>query len=122
MAGEMLNSTTAPRLLDLATTLDRLCGDEELFGEIAQILIKTAPEQLTSIGAALAGNDLKRTYEEAHSLKGAVAAFEAPEVLTYVAAVERHAKGNDGAAAAEAIAAAHPLVESLLGELAAHVE
>ena len=122
MAGAMLDSSTTPRLLDLATTLDRLCGDEELFGEIAQILIRTAPEQLTSIGAALAGNDLKRTYEEAHSLKGAVAAFEAPQVLTYVAAVERHAKGNDGAAAAEAFAAAHPLVESLLGELAAHVQ
>jgi HPt (histidine-containing phosphotransfer) domain-containing protein len=122
MAGEMVTNGTAPRLLDFATTVERLCGDEELFGEIAQILMRTAPEQLKTIGAALAGNDLKRTYEEAHSLKGAVAAFEAPEVLTCVAAVERHAKGNDGAAAAAAFAEAHPLVESLLGELAAHVQ
>ena len=103
-------------------TVLNLIRPGELFGEIAQILIRTAPEQLKTIGAALAGNDLKRTYEEAHSLKGAVAAFEAPEVLTYVAAVERHAKGNDGAAAAAAFAQAHPLVESLLGELAAHVQ
>ena len=55
-------------------------------------------------------------------LKGAVAAFEAPQVLTWVAAVERHAKGNDGVAAAAAFAEAHPLVESLLGELAAQVQ
>jgi HPt (histidine-containing phosphotransfer) domain-containing protein len=121
MAGELVNNGTTTRLLDLPTTLERLCDDAELFAEIAQILIRTAPEQLSSIGAALAGNDLKRTYEEAHSLKGAVAAFEAPDVLTCVAAVERHAKGNDGPAAAAAFAEAHPLVESLLGELAAHV-
>ena len=121
MAGELVNNGTTTRLLDLPTTLERLCDDAELFAEIAQILIRTAPEQLSTIGAALAGNDLKRTYEEAHSLKGAVAAFEAPDVLTWVAAVERHAKGNDGVAAAAAFAEAHPLVESLLGELAAHV-
>jgi HPt (histidine-containing phosphotransfer) domain-containing protein len=76
---------------------------------------------VNSIGAALAGNDMKRTYEEAHSLKGAVAAFEAPEVFNMVAAIERHGRGEDAAAAAAAFAAAQPLVESLLGELAAFV-
>ena len=106
------------RLLDVDTTLERLAGDEELFGEIAQILIQTAPTQLVSIGTALSGNDLKSAYEEAHSLKGAVAAFEAPQVLTSVAAVERHARAEDAAAAAAAFAAAHALVEVLLTELA----
>jgi HPt (histidine-containing phosphotransfer) domain-containing protein len=106
------------RVLDVHTTLERLAGDEELFAEIAQILIQTAPSQLDSIGTALSGNDLKSAYEEAHSLKGAVAAFEAPEVLTSVAAVERHARAEDAIAAAEAFAAAGPLVQVLLKELA----
>jgi HPt (histidine-containing phosphotransfer) domain-containing protein len=121
MAGVTLNCGNTPGLLDRKTTLERLGDDEELFGEVAQILIQTAPEQLNTLGAALAANDMKRAYEEAHSLKGAVAAFEAPEVLAQVAAVERHARAEDAAAAGAAFTAAQPLVERLLEELAAFV-
>jgi HPt (histidine-containing phosphotransfer) domain-containing protein len=111
---------TDTQVLDVETTLERLAGDEELFGEIAQILIQTAPDQLSLISSALTGGDLKTAYQEAHSLKGAVAAFEAPEVFHAVAAVERHAKADEGAAAVAAFASAHPLVEVLLAELAHH--
>ena len=111
--------TAVARVLDVETTLERLAGDEELFGEIAQILIMTAPAQLESIGAALDNKDLKSAYEEAHSLKGAVAAFEAPEVFTRVAAVEKLARAEDGAGALAAFAEAHPMVKNLLAELAA---
>jgi HPt (histidine-containing phosphotransfer) domain-containing protein len=105
-------------MLDVETTLERLAGDEELFGEIAQILIATAPAQLESIAAALAAQNLKSAYEEAHSLKGAVAAFEAPEVFQLVASVEKLARAADAPAANAAFAAAKPMVEALLGELA----
>ncbi|HEX2825497.1 MAG TPA: Hpt domain-containing protein [Burkholderiales bacterium] len=105
-------------VLNVETTLERLAGDQELFGEIAQILIMTAPAQLESIGAALQTNDLKSAYEEAHSLKGAVGAFEAPEVFTQVAAVEKLARADDAAGAHAAFAAAQPLVQVLLSELA----
>jgi HPt (histidine-containing phosphotransfer) domain-containing protein len=121
MASDALARPDATKILDVETTLERLAGDEELFGEIAQILIQTAPDQLSSIGAALAGNDLKTAYHEAHSLKGAVAAFEAPAAFTAVAAVERHAKSEEGAAAVAAFAAAQPLVHVLLAELAPYV-
>jgi HPt (histidine-containing phosphotransfer) domain-containing protein len=114
----MAERATPSRVLDVETTLERLAGDQELFGEIAQILIMTAPAQLESIGAALGAMNLKSAYEEAHSLKGAVAAFEAPEVFTQVAAVEKHARAEDAAAAKAAFAAAQPLVEVLLSELA----
>lgn len=109
-------------MLDVETTLERLAGDEELFGEIAQILIATAPGQLESIAAALAAQNLKSAYEEAHSLKGAVAAFEAPEVFNLVAAVEKLARAGDEAAANSAFAAAKPMVEVLLAELAAFAQ
>ena len=105
-------------MLDVETTLERLAGDEELFGEIAQILIATAPGQLESIAAALAAQNLKSAYEEAHSLKGAVAAFEAPEVFNLVASVEKLARAGDAPASNSAFAAAKPMVEALLGELA----
>ena len=107
------------RFLDVQTTLERLAGDEELLGEIAQILIETAPGQLDTIGAALSGNDLKSAYEEAQSLNGAVAAFEAPEVFMSVAAIARLAKSEDAAGAAAAFASAQPLVHALVSELGA---
>lgn len=110
--------SAAARLLDVETTLERLAGDQELFGEIAQILIMTAPAQLESISAALGSNNMKSAYEEAHSLKGAVAAFEAPEVFTRVAAVEKLARADDAVGAVAAFEQAHPLVQVLLGELA----
>jgi HPt (histidine-containing phosphotransfer) domain-containing protein len=114
--------TSAPAAyLNVPTTLERLGGDEELFGEIAQILVQTAPDQLASIRAALAANDLKRAREEAHSLKGAVAAFEAPEVFNSVANVERLAKADDAVGAEAALADACALVETLLAELTPHI-
>ncbi|MES2563255.1 MAG: Hpt domain-containing protein [Pseudomonadota bacterium] len=114
--------TSAPAAyLNVPTTLERLGGDEELFGEIAQILVQTAPDQLASIRAALVANDLKRAREEAHSLKGAVAAFEAPEVFNSVADVERLAKADDAVGAKAALADASALVETLLAELTPHI-
>jgi HPt (histidine-containing phosphotransfer) domain-containing protein len=121
MASDAVVRADATKILDVETTLERLAGDEELFGEIAQILIQTAPDQLSLISSALAGNDLKAAYHEAHSLKGAVAAFEAPEAFLAVAAVERHAKMEEGPAAVAAFATAQPLVHVLLAELAPYV-
>jgi hypothetical protein len=72
----------------------------------------------TSVLAALTGDDLKRAYAEAHSLKGAVGVFETPQVFGSVSEVARHAKNSDLAAAKDAFAVAQPLVERLLAELA----
>jgi HPt (histidine-containing phosphotransfer) domain-containing protein len=106
------------RLLDADMTLERLAGDETLFSVVARAFTRTAPELLASINAALGGNDLKRAFTEAHSLKGAVAAFEAPQVLNSVLNVERHARNDDAAAVAEALPVAQALVQRLLAELA----
>jgi HPt (histidine-containing phosphotransfer) domain-containing protein len=108
----------ADRLLDVDGTLTRFAGDQRLLREIAVVFVRTVPQLLTSIHAALASNDMKQLFHHAHSLKGAVAAFEAPAVLTSVMALESHAKESDTAAAASAFPAAHSLVERLMGELA----
>lgn len=110
------------RLLDISMTRARLAADEALLGEIASIFIRTVPQLLTSIGTSLSGNDLKRALGQAHSLKGAVAAFEAPEVFNSLAQVETHARNDDPKAAAAAFAMAEALVERLFQELAPIVQ
>jgi HPt (histidine-containing phosphotransfer) domain-containing protein len=105
------------RLLDLPKTIERL-GDEMMISVVARVFIRTAPALLDSLAAALTANDLKRAVMDSHSLKGAVAAFEAPVVFNNVASIERHAKAGDAKAAATALAEARPLVERLLSELA----
>ena len=99
-------------------TLERLAGDETLLCKTARAFASTAPELLASIGAALSLNNLERAYSDAHTLKRAVAAFEAPLVLNSVLNVERHAINDDAQGAAEALPRAANLIERLLHELA----
>jgi CheY-like chemotaxis protein len=108
----------ASRLLDKDMTLKRLAGDETLLGQVARVFIRTAPQLLSAISSALAANDSERAYAEAHSLKGAVAVFEAPQVFEAVVAVETYAKNYNATAAAASVKAAHLIVERLSAELA----
>ena len=106
------------RVLNVEMTLARLANDERLLGEVAQIFIRTVPPIVAALGAALIGNDLEHAYEQAHSLKGAVSPFEAPEVFNAVLSVETQARNRDVGAAISALAAAERLIERLLNELA----
>ncbi|MGZ5164820.1 MAG: Hpt domain-containing protein [Burkholderiales bacterium] len=101
------------QLLDVDATVSRL-GDETLLGVVARVFTRTAPSIVSAIDVALKAGDLKQTALEAHSLKGAVATFEAPLVVNSVADIERHAKNVDATAAAVAFERAKPLVERLL--------
>jgi CheY-like chemotaxis protein len=110
------------RVLDLNMTRTRLAADEALLSEIASIFIRTVPQLLASIGKSLSQNDLKRAFGDAHSLKGAVSAFEAPEVFNSLAQVEEHAKNYDVEAASAAFKTAEALVDRLVSELAPIVQ
>ena len=101
----------------LNMTLQRLAGDEALLGQVARVFVRTVPQLLTSINSALAANDIERVYAEAHSLKGAIAVFEAPEVLNSVIALEKHAVNYNVAEASAAFAVARTLVDRLGSEL-----
>lgn len=105
-------------LLDVEVTLSRFAGDEALLAEIAAVFVKTVPQLMRSLSDAVTSSDLKGAFHHAHSLKGAVAAFEAPEVLCAVLDVEAHAKKGDATATARALPVARALVEGFLGELA----
>ena len=112
------SASSNDRLLDREATLERFAGDDTLLAEIAAVFIRTVPQLVTALGAAVAAKDVKQTHHQAHSLKGAVAAFQAPLVVEAVIAVEKHAKAGDAAAVAAAYPIAHALVQRLLGELA----
>jgi DNA-binding response OmpR family regulator len=105
------------RILNVDVTRSRLAGDDALLAEVAGVFRRTAPQLLASISTALSGNCLERAYAEAHSLKGAVGAFEAPAVLDAVTTLERNAKNHNGSAAAAAFSCVESLVERLLYEL-----
>ena len=104
-------------LLDLDLTRKRLADDETLLRHVARVFVRTVPELLNAVRTALAANDSERAYAEAHSLKGAVAVFEAPRVLEAIVAVEAHANNYNAAAAQSAFVAAQALVERLASEL-----
>ncbi|MGZ5094090.1 MAG: response regulator [Burkholderiales bacterium] len=116
---ERAERAAAPRkgVLDMNMTLQRLAGDQTLLGNLAVAFIRTAPQLLASISAALAASDLRRASVQAHALRGAVAAFEAPVVSTCVLNVEKHAKSDNAPAAAAAFRLAQDLVERLLAEV-----
>jgi DNA-binding response OmpR family regulator len=117
VATDTLTHRDSNTLLDVKMTLTRLGEDETLLGQVARVFTRTAPGLLESIGAALARNDVERAYGETHSLKGAVAVFEAPEVFNSVTVLETHAINYNASAAAAAFATARTLVERLMTEL-----
>jgi HPt (histidine-containing phosphotransfer) domain-containing protein len=116
---ERVETFAAPRktLLDVNMTLRRLADDQKLLANVAVAFIRTAPQLLASIGAALADNDLKRACLQAHALRGAVAAFEAPVVLNCMLNVEKLAKSDNAPAAAAAFRLAQELMGRLLAEV-----
>jgi CheY-like chemotaxis protein len=104
-------------VVDMNITLQRLAGDQTLLANVAVAFIRSAPPLLASISAALSANDLKRAFAQAHALKGAIAAFEAPLAFNCVMNVEKYAKGNDAPAAAAAFRLAQEVVGRLLAEV-----
>jgi HPt (histidine-containing phosphotransfer) domain-containing protein len=117
LAASATRAREQDRVLNVDVTRSRLAGDDALLAEVAGVFRRTAPQLLASISTALSGNCLERAYAEAHSLKGAVGAFEAPAVLDAVTMLERNAKNHNGSAAAAAFSCVESLVERLLHEL-----
>ena len=104
-------------VLDVNMTLQRLADDQTLLGNMAVAFIRTAPQLLASISAALAANDLKSAFVQVHTLKGDLAAFDAPVVLNCMLNIEKHAKNDDPRATAAAFRRGQNLIARLLDEL-----
>jgi hypothetical protein len=70
------------------------------------------------IRSALTSNDFERVLGQVTALKGAVASLEAPQVFSFLADVETHARARDAEATVAAFTVANALIGRLLAELA----
>jgi CheY-like chemotaxis protein len=61
--------------LDVASLRERLQDDVQILGDIAQIFLDDAPNQINEIRAAIAANDAGGVERAAHALKGAALAL-----------------------------------------------
>ncbi len=78
---------------DLKVALERVGGDEELLKEIAELFVEDAPKLLEAIRVAIESGDGAALHRAAHSLKGSVSNFGAPEAVA--AAMQLEAMGKD---------------------------
>ena len=106
------------RLLDRNISRARLGGDEKLLSEVARIFIHTVPDVLSSVRAALLEDDFDTALTQVVSIKGAVAAVEAPDVLEFLGRLEKLVRNRDLSASLAAFAMVQALAERLLRELA----
>jgi DNA-binding response OmpR family regulator len=111
----------APQLLDRNLTRARLGGDEKLLGEVARIFVHTVPPVLRVVRACVVNNDFEAVLAHVSSLKGAVSAVEAPDVLNLLSILEYHAHHRDPLATVAAFSMVEAVTERLHNELASIV-
>ncbi len=83
---------TAGLILDKATILDRLGGDEEIFVVMADMFLQDCENYCGEIDLALAAGDAVRLHREAHTVKGLLATFADDEGAALAGALEQRAK------------------------------
>jgi two-component system sensor histidine kinase/response regulator len=94
IAGAPVASGNSVEVLDLKEALDRVDGDRELLGEIANIFLADAAEMLQAVRAAVESNDANALNRAAHRLKGSVVTFAAGPAAD--AALVLELLGRDG--------------------------
>jgi HPt (histidine-containing phosphotransfer) domain-containing protein len=110
-------------LFDRAAALERIGGDEELLREIAGLFLSEYPELVQEIRAALDRGNAEALERSAHSLKGAVANFEARTTVSAAFRLEAMGRSKNLADAPQALseleavlADLHPLLLNLSTE------
>ncbi len=64
-------------IFDRELLVERMMGDEELAGEILELFLESAPEQIHGLKEAIEARDMTQARERAHTLKGAAANISA---------------------------------------------
>lgn len=62
-------------VLDKASILDRLGGDEEIFAMMVDMFVQDVDSNCAALGTALASGDAALLRREAHTVKGLMATF-----------------------------------------------
>lgn len=107
-------------ILDKASILARLGGDEDLYGELVSMYLQEAEAYAQALGEAFAAADAARVQREAHTIKGLLATFSDDVGTEMALALETRAKDGafDAAAVEQLQARVHLLATVLQGDLA----
>ena len=90
-------------VLDRASILDRLGGDEEIYTMMVDMYLDDVEGNCASIAAAFAGGDIKALQREAHTIKGLLATFSDDAGAAEALLVEKSAQAGELASLADAV-------------------
>jgi two-component system sensor histidine kinase/response regulator len=100
-------------IMDWNLALERVDGDEALLSDLAMLFCQESPRMLAAVREAVSAHDGERLQRAAHSLKGSVATFAAPDAFEAVLHLERIGRSGDLADAEKAYAALTIEIERL---------
>ena len=89
--------------LSQAAALERLDGNAELLGEMAELFLQQYPKLLDELRGALASRDSKRLGRSAHTLKGSLGNFTSGAAFKSAERLEKLGRDRDFASAEEAL-------------------
>jgi len=105
------------RTFDEAELLERVDNDTAFLAETVEMLISDGPPLLDKLRVALAAGDAPAVGRTAHSIKGMLSNFCAPQAHATAQQVEQLGKSGDLAAAPAAVQALHEDLDALTQEL-----
>ena len=90
-------------VLDRASILDRLGGDEEIYAMMVDMFLDDVEGNCTAIAAAFSGGDIKALQREAHTIKGLLATFSDDAGAAEALSIEKSAQAGELASLAAAV-------------------
>ena len=106
-----------PRAFDGAELLERVDNDWEFLGDTVQMLAADGPALLEEIRRAADAGDAPAVGKAAHTLKGMISNFCAPQAQAGALAVEQMGKSGDLSSLPAALQSLETQVRSLVADL-----
>jgi len=78
-----------PAVIDRASLLERLYGDERLAADIVRLFVDECPSMVDAVGAALAKRDIEQVKRAAHALKGSASTASAHGIADAARTLEK---------------------------------
>lgn len=106
--------------VDTAKLMERMGGDKELLGELVALFLDESPRLLAQIREAVINNQPEILRTAAHSLKGSVGNFAAPEAAAAASRLETIGKSgviNEAGEALDALERELERVQTMLSQL-----
>ncbi len=89
-----MSSGDQKAIIDAASAIQRMGGDEELYREVLAVFFDDVPKQLELLRSAFAAKDMATAERQAHSLKSAAGNIGADEMRDACLAAERAFRGK----------------------------